>query len=691
MWLYIGSNSSCMKAFCFLLLPFLFWLTLGQLGQALAQKKERQLVGQVVGPDGKPLGGANISLNDFNETTLTDLEGNFRLALPKSVVIGHLTIFVVNGQKVGEESFSYRAAENFVSISLKAKTDTEWVQEIEVFLGNDKAKKIKITINGQSYLTNESGMVEFPAGKGVNQEAKIEADGYLIDSKYYTVNNQRLSLYLEAKAKSELAQPDRETNQPVPVDNIRQGNSEPIAEKRTGLDYQKNFGAALNQLEFEKQQLEEQNSQLESEMQQIEVQLRGNVLTAPEKKELEKSLNQVQNQLIANGLAYEAAQERVIAVIDRMRRDLTDSLSTAANAKIQTIEAEKNAMSAEFKRELIALIGIALLLLLLAGVGFWVANKFRAQKNQLTKTTILLEENLREIQLQKKEISTQRDFIEEKNHYLENAYEEIKQQKSEIERQNYLITTGVRYAESIQTAILPTNDTFRSVFSEHMVIFMPKDIVSGDIYWCSQVGNKMVLAVVDCTGHGVPGAFMSLIAFNMLGEEIQKNQEELSPAAILHGMNARLGHTLQQEHTLNDDSMDVALCVVEPSNGGFQVRFAGAKRPLIYHRANSGELEEIRGDRQSLGGGYRKKVVLGFTEHQIRLDKGDTIYLHTDGLTDQANAEMEKFSQTGFQQALVPFLASSLPQQRNHLYQAIQTYMGNAPQRDDITLIGVRL
>ncbi len=691
MWLYIGSNPAYMKAFCFLMLPLLFWLTAGQPGQALAQKGERQLAGQVVGSDGKPLAGANISLNDFNETTTTDPEGNFRLVLPKDVAVGHLTIFVINGQKVGRESFSYRVAENFVSISLKAKTDAEWVQEIEVFVGNDKAKRIKITINGQSYLTNENGMVEFSAGKGVNQQAKIEADGYLIDSKYYTVNNQRLSLYLEARAKNEPTQPDRETNQPTQEDDIRQGNSEPVAEKRAGLDYQKNFGVALNQLELEKQQLEEQNGQLEDKMRQIEGQLQGSVLTAPEKKELEKSLNQVQSQLIANGLAYEAAQERVIAVIDRMRRDLTDSLSTAANEKIQTIEAEKDAMSAEFKRELVVLVGIALSLFLLAGVGFWVANKFRAQKNQLTKTTILLEENLREIQLQKKEISIQRDFIEEKNHYLENAYEEIKQQKSEIERQNYLITTGVRYAESIQTAILPTTDTFRTMFSDHMVIFMPKDIVSGDIYWCSQVGDRLVLAVVDCTGHGVPGAFMSLIAFNMLGEEIQKNQGELSPAAILNGMNVRLGRTLQQEHTLNDDSMDVALCVVEPSNGGFQVRFAGAKRPLIYHRANSGELKEIRGDRQSLGGGYRKKFTLAFTEHQIRLDKGDSLYLHTDGLTDQANAQMEKFSQAGLQQALVPFLTGSLPHQRDNLYQALQTYMDNAPQRDDITLVGVRL
>jgi serine phosphatase RsbU (regulator of sigma subunit) len=680
--------------FLFLLVGIAFWPAI----PATAQQNERVLAGQVVGPDGKPLAAAKVGLTDASATATTDAEGNFQLALPKKLAIGAQTTFLVNGRKVGREGFSYRASEHFVSISLKPQTDGEAIHSIEAFVGNNPAKGVKLVVNGQTYTTDERGLVELPVGKAVGQDATIEAVGHLVDSKYYTPGNQQLSLYLKATGANVAVQPAKiEEANPAktkPAEDARpsSGSDRTATEPSPSTDYDKSFGQALNQLELEKQQLEEQNSRLEKEMRQIEERLQVSNLSAGEKAQLEASLNKVRDQLVANGLAYEQAQERILAVIDRMRRELADSLSTAANEKIQVIEAEKDALNAEFKRDVLVLVGVAAALLVLAGVGFWVASKLRAQKNQLTKTTALLEENLREIQLQKKEISSQRDYIEEKNHYLENAYEEIKQQKGEIERQNQLITTGVRYAESIQAAILPPHEAFRAAFSDHLLVFLPKDIVSGDIYWCSQVGNRVVLAVVDCTGHGVPGAFMSLIAYNMLGEEILKQQDDLSPAAILRGMNGRLEHTLQQEHSLNDDSMDVALCVIEPlADGQFQVRFAGAKRPLLYHQAATGQLQEVRGDRQSLGGGYRKRFSQQFTEHTLQLAAGDSLYLHTDGLTDQANAQMEKLGYQGLQQAIGPELGNQMSAQQHALHQVLRTYLDGAPQRDDITMVGVRL
>ncbi len=679
---------------------FFGWMVGLPLGQVLAQSKgNRLLKGQVVDANGKPMAAASIVLADLNTPAVqTDDNGNFTLETPKQFAPNAQTVFLVNQKRVGREGFSYHAGSHQVSISLSRKAEGEPLRYVEVF-GPDGQPVAGATVQAGPHqaTTNAQGRAELPAP--LAQEAAVQLAGYAINERNFVAETQTLFLYVKPTGKPAPAPVTAQQAKPV-ASPQEQPAPAPVAELTQVGGLQQDFNLALNELEMQKRTLEEQGERLQQRMEEIATSLQDQNLPPAAKKELEQDLKQLEARFVANGLAYEKAQERIQAIINRIKGALTDSLTSVADAKIQTIEAEKAAISqakaeaeAQSRRNLQVFLGVGTALLVLTLVAVGVARKINGQKKQIELANGQLAQNLREISAQKEEITSQRDHIEQKNRFLENAYEEIKQQKGEIERQNHAITTSIRYAESIQSAILPSSATFAQAFAQHFVLFFPKDIVSGDFYWCSTHGDTAVLAVVDCTGHGVPGAFMSLIAHNLLMDEIQKNLPQLSPAAILSGVNERLERTLHQEHSLNDDSLDVALCVIGPLVGHHrQVRFAGAKRNLLYHQAEGNLLSELRGSRHSLGGGYRKKSAQDFAEHRLELAPGDTLYLHTDGLTDQADASKEKLGIAGLRRELEQLAGQPLAQQQAHLHQLLMGYFNQGrDQRDDITLVAAQL
>nr|MCU0393503.1 SpoIIE family protein phosphatase [Thermoflexibacter sp.] len=220
-----------------------------------------------------------------------------------------------------------------------------------------------------------------------------------------------------------------------------------------------------------------------------------------------------------------------------------------------------------------------------------------------------------------------------------------------------------------------------------------KDIVSGDFYWLLPLEHATFLALVDCTGHGVPGAFMSLIGNNSLNEIV--NQKNIySPAQILEELNNSIRKALRQAHTDNDDGMDVALCAISKpdQDGQIKVTFAGAKRNMIYYNQNeSKELLEIKGDKKTVGGFFKENRITQFTNQEVILQKGDIIYLFTDGLTDQTNPQQEKLGSVKLKELLKENLHLSLDQQQTTILQELNLHRQDADQRDDMTLIGIKL
>ncbi len=269
-----------------------------------------------------------------------------------------------------------------------------------------------------------------------------------------------------------------------------------------------------------------------------------------------------------------------------------------------------------------------------------------------------------------------------------------------IETNNRNITDSIRYALTIQQAMLPEKDLLNSLFNSHFVIFKPLSIVSGDFYWVSKVETEIdgiiqtrtYAAIIDCTGHGVPGGFMSVIGKTLL-DEIVQTQQIKQPAQILELLDKNTRAVLKQDQTSNDDGMDIALfCMEELEKDTFKITFSGAKRPLYFvEKSNSvPKLSIIKGDRRSIGGRTRKNKVQ-FTNNEIILEKGSLIYLTTDGFADQPNPERKKIGSVQLQKVLEKNALHIITKQKIELLSLLRKHKQESAQVDDISLIGIRI
>ncbi|GAA4844486.1 SpoIIE family protein phosphatase [Algivirga pacifica] len=258
-----------------------------------------------------------------------------------------------------------------------------------------------------------------------------------------------------------------------------------------------------------------------------------------------------------------------------------------------------------------------------------------------------------------------------------------------LKEKNLQMTDSIRYAETIQKAGLPSSELMRNILKDFFVLWKPKDIVSGDFYWFNVVDRVGYLAVVDCTGHGVPGAFMSMIGISTLNNLIYVN-ELSAPEEILEQMNDMIRMKLRQDEARNTDGMDMGLCKFEyQDDGSCKLTFSGAKTPLYY--IQQGEFLEIKGTRRSIGG-KQKKNKDPFVSHELLLSPGDTIYILTDGMADQHNGARKKIGTAKIKTLLSSINSQSMQEQKVYLEQFIEDYKGEeAPQRDDITVIGIRI
>lgn len=253
------------------------------------------------------------------------------------------------------------------------------------------------------------------------------------------------------------------------------------------------------------------------------------------------------------------------------------------------------------------------------------------------------------------------------------------------ERENLL--SSIRYAQRIQEAILPLNSKMNEALKEHFIIFKPKDNVSGDFYWLSKIQEKTVIAVVDCTGHGVPGAFMSMIG-NTLLNHIVNERLIFDPAEILVNLHKGVRTALKQERNELDttDGMDVCLCVIDSKEN--TLSFSGAKRPL--YLIENGEFLEIKGDRKSIGG-IQKEVHRKFTTHKKIIESDLVLYLTTDGFGDQSNPEGKKFGTKRLKAFLQEISNNKIKTQKELVLSELASHQLEEEQRDDITVLGIRL
>jgi len=249
------------------------------------------------------------------------------------------------------------------------------------------------------------------------------------------------------------------------------------------------------------------------------------------------------------------------------------------------------------------------------------------------------------------------------------------------------ITDSIEYASRIQTAILPPGDYINKIIPDHFILYKPRDIVSGDFYWITHKDGKIIVAAVDCTGHGVPGAFMSMLGFAFLNEIVNK-EKELKANEILNQLRNYVKKSLHQTGKDDEakDGMDIALCIIDSEN--LRMQFSGAYNPLYLVRNK--ELITIKGDRMPIGIYIAEKE--SFTNHETEIRKGDTIYIFTDGYIDQfGGPQTQKYKTAPFRDLLESNQDKSMAEQKKILEDSFEKWKGDHDQIDDVLVIGIKI
>jgi len=288
------------------------------------------------------------------------------------------------------------------------------------------------------------------------------------------------------------------------------------------------------------------------------------------------------------------------------------------------------------------------------------------------------------IKWRERKLKKEKTILEE---IVNDRTKEVTKQKELVEDKNKEIIDSINYALRLQQAILPSNEHVYDCFPQSFVLFKPKDIVSGDFYFLSKKEEIVFLAAADCTGHGVPGAFMSMLGYERLNDSIQQSSET---SEILSLLNKGIKKSLHQSahETSTRDGMDIAFCSFDFKNN--ILKYAGAHRPLWIIRKNSSEIEEIKATKKAIGGLTEDDQI--FESHTIKCNKGDTFYIFTDGYVDQFGGKKNKKLMTKkFKSMLLEIRDKSMKEQNNYLTDFILKWKAETEQIDDILVIGIRM
>lgn len=295
-------------------------------------------------------------------------------------------------------------------------------------------------------------------------------------------------------------------------------------------------------------------------------------------------------------------------------------------------------------------------------------------EKEVEKRTEEIRKKNRELEEQKLEIASQRDIAEE--------------QRDQIEAQKEEIQSSIRYAHRIQTAVLPPKKLVDSILKDYFILNKPRDIVSGDFYWLAQNSKHTFFSVGDCTGHGVPGSFMSMLGLSALND-IVKSLQICKASGILNLLRERIQESLHQDNKtelITYDGMDISLCILDPETNIIQ--FAAAHNSLYLIR--NGEIRIFPADKIDIGRYSMEKA--DFTNHTIQCEDGDQIYLFTDGYADQFGGPLKKkYKSQKLRDFLVSIHKDTMERQRELLDEEIENWKGSLPQVDDILIMGIRI
>lgn len=306
-----------------------------------------------------------------------------------------------------------------------------------------------------------------------------------------------------------------------------------------------------------------------------------------------------------------------------------------------------------------------------------IIEEIETKKNQILEINGRLQESQEELKQTNEELLTL-------NNSLSDANQLIRKKNKIIRDSHKNILDSIDYAKNIQDAILVQQDVFNSVFSDAFVLFKPKQTVSGDFYYLNSIKEKIVFAVADCTGHGVPGGFLTMLGISYLHEIIRQN-EDITAAQILTNLRSKIKETFRVFGAITHNGLDIALCILDPKT--LELQYAGAFNPLWLN--HNGALSEIKATPNPIGLYYRE---VDFEDNNIQLEEGDILYMFSDGFSDQLGGKKDKkYKKRPFRDFIKSIANKSLSDQRILLDTELKRWKGSYSQTDDITILGVKV
>ena len=315
-----------------------------------------------------------------------------------------------------------------------------------------------------------------------------------------------------------------------------------------------------------------------------------------------------------------------------------------------------------------------------------IINDLAKKKNEFGQIALMLQKFF----MQQEEVKIQNETLVLQSEEIRSINDDLNQQKNDLAKVNLQITDSIEYAGRIQRSAVSQIETVRELFPDSMVIYLPRDIVSGDWYYVAQLRNKKVVVEADCTGHGVPGSLLSMLGISALKDILSMmeiNDEAIRPETVLERMRTTIKKTLIQQSddimSMND-GMDMSIAIIENDNSS--LRFAGANQALFIMR--DAEIIKLKRNRMPIGNYVRETP---FEGEDFALQKGDVLVFMSDGIKDQTNADMEKFRWMRLEAFLIENSALPMPALGEKLIQTISQWQGDTEQVDDMTMIGIRV
>ncbi|MCS6820290.1 MAG: tetratricopeptide repeat protein [Microscillaceae bacterium] len=580
------------------------------------------------------------------------------------------------------------------AIEIAEPNQMEDVMMISYKILSDVYSKEDDLRQSQKYYKLYQDLKEKANQKGIKQQQQLMERQVEVEKK-------------ESEIKSILAENERKEAQ------IRESKLE--AEKKQQELILKEQELALLKERESRQQAEIRNQQLEKDRLQQLLALTQQRAEA-ERQRQEISLLQKNKELQDIKLKEQAAQ-------DEARKKALEAAEKDRQLVKQRLEDE-----AKIKLYLYGVLALIALVLILVIVGLINARrtskKLREQNEEIEAQRQEILTNNEELQQSQEEIIAQRDYIEAQNKelrrsqelleqhmavlaeaneklrnneaILRESYEKIKRSEETIREQNKVlqdinsrINSSIKAALTIQKAILPYQAKMEALFHDYFVLYRPKDIVSGDFYWINKIEDKIFVIAADCTGHGVPGAFMTLIGNNLL-DKIIRVWDIHNPAQILNRLHDEVQTVLRQKDTSNNSGMDLAVVVYRAlDTQTLEITFSGAKRPLYYLPKGETKIQELKGDRKSIGGEQNEEKE--FTNQVIQLPVDSILYMCSDGFADQNNDKRKRFGEKQMLEILEKNSHLPLKEQHTALEKAMQEHIQNTEQRDDMLVLGIQI